>query len=148
MRSLAGRSASAAREIKTLIEDSVAKVDSGARLVEESGTNLSEIVTSVQKVAAIISEISVASSEQTSGIEQVGRAVALMDEGVQQNAALVEEAAAASESIVHQVRDLNASVNSVSNDDEAEPAGAPRAQAQAAPGRHIRNESTAWRRAG
>jgi methyl-accepting chemotaxis protein len=147
VRSLAGRSASAAREIKTLIEDSVAKVDSGARLVEESGTNLSEIVTSVQKVAAIISEISVASSEQTSGIEQVGRAVALMDEGVQQNAALVEEAAAASESIVHQVRDLNASVNSVSNDDVTEPAVAPRAQAQAA-GRHTRNESTAWRRAG
>ncbi len=100
----------------------------------------------MQKVAAIISEISVASSEQTIGIEQVGRAVALMDEGVQQNAALVEEAAAASQSIVHQVRDLNSSVNSVAVDEEEPVARKP---AHTAPSRGAsRGESTAWRRTG
>ena len=112
VRSLAGRSAAAAKEIKELIQDSVAKIGDGSRLVEQSGKSLNEIVASVKKVTDIVGEISAASADQASGIEQVGRAVSSMDEGTQQNAALVEQAAAASESIVQQVRELNASVNS------------------------------------
>jgi methyl-accepting chemotaxis protein len=112
VRSLAGRSAAAAKEIKTLIQDSVTKVEDGSRLVGQSGKNLTEIVASVQKVTDIVGEISNASAEQAAGIEQVSRAVASMDESTQQNAALVEQAAAASESIVQQVRDLNTAVMS------------------------------------
>lgn len=111
VRSLAGRSAAAAKEIKALIQDSVAKIADGSRLVEQSGTSLTDIVASVKKVTDIVGEISAASADQASGIEQVSRAVAQMDEGTQQNAALVEQAAAASESIVQQVKELNASVN-------------------------------------
>jgi methyl-accepting chemotaxis protein len=145
VRSLAGRSASAAREIKALISDSVTKVESGSKLVEQSGTSLSSIVASVQKVATIIGEISQASVEQTSGIDQVHRAVALMDEGVQQNAALVEEAAAASESIVQQVRDLNESVRDVNGSGDAfESRGARAATAS----RGEAGYEMPWRRAG
>ncbi len=108
VRSLAGRSAGAAKEIKELIQDSVTKIGDGSRLVEQSGSSLSDIVASVKKVTDIVSEISTASADQAAGIEQVGRAVSSMDESTQQNAALVEEAAAASESIVQQVRELNA----------------------------------------
>jgi methyl-accepting chemotaxis protein len=111
VRSLAGRSAAAAKEIKELIQDSVVKIADGSRLVEQSGTSLNEIVASVKKVTDIVGEISTASADQAAGIEQVGRAISSMDEGTQQNAALVEQAAAASESIVQQVRDLNSSVN-------------------------------------
>ncbi len=111
VRSLAGRSAAAAKEIKALIQDSVAKVGDGARLVEESGKSLTDIVASVKKVTDIVGEISSASADQAAGIEQVGRAIASMDESTQQNASLVEEAAAASESIVQQVRALNAAMN-------------------------------------
>ena len=107
VRSLAGRSAAAAKEIKELIQDSVTKIGDGSRLVEESGKGLTDIVASVKKVTDIVGEISAASADQASGIEQVGKAVASMDEATQQNAALVEQAAAASESIVQQVRDLN-----------------------------------------
>ena len=110
VRSLAGRSAAAAKEIKELIQDSVTKIGDGSRLVEQSGKGLADIVASVKKVTDIVGEISAASAEQASGIEQVGKAVASMDESTQQNAALVEQAAAASESIVQQVRELNASV--------------------------------------
>jgi len=110
VRSLAGRSAAAAKEIKDLIQDSVTKIGDGSRLVEQSGKGLTDIVASVKKVTDIVGEISAASAEQASGIEQVGKAVAQMDESTQQNAALVEQAAAASESIVQQVRELNASV--------------------------------------
>jgi methyl-accepting chemotaxis protein len=113
VRNLAGRSASAAKEIKTLIQDSVTKVSDGSRLVEQSGSTLVEIVASVKKVAAIVGEITTASTEQADGIDQVSRAVIMMDEGTQQNAALVEQAAAASESIVQQVRELNSSVQGV-----------------------------------
>jgi methyl-accepting chemotaxis protein len=130
VRSLAGRSASAAKEIKTLIEDSVAKVNDGSRLVEQSGTQLKEIVDSAKKVAHIVGEISTASTDQAAGIEQISRAVALMEEGTQQNAALVEEAAAASESIVQQVRELNASVLVI---DMSEAEAAPRARSTALP---------------
>ena len=108
VRSLAGRSAAAAKEIKELIQDSVTKIGDGSRLVEQSGNGLSDIVASVKKVTGIVSEISAASADQAAGIEQVGRAVSSMDESTQQNAALVEQAAAASESIVQQVRELNA----------------------------------------
>jgi methyl-accepting chemotaxis protein len=79
--------------------------------VEHSGKGLTDIVSSVKKVTDIVGEISNASADQAAGIEQVGKAVAQMDESTQQNAALVEQAAAASESIVQQVRDLNSSVN-------------------------------------
>src|SRR6185437_8255653 len=121
VRSLAGRSAGAAKEIKELIQDSVAKIGDGSRLVEQSGQGLTDIVASVKKVTDIVGEISAASADQASGIEQVSKAVSSMDEGTQQNAALVEQAAAASESIVQQVKALNASVN----DDEESAAESP-----------------------
>jgi methyl-accepting chemotaxis protein len=107
VRNLAGRSATAAKEIKGLIQDSVAKVEEGSKLVDESGKALDDIVTSVKRVTDIVSEIAAASQEQSSGIEQVGKAVMQMDEATQQNAALVEQAAAASQSIVSQATALN-----------------------------------------
>lgn len=106
VRNLAGRSATAAREIKDLIKDSVGKVEEGSRLVNQSGEVLTEIVSAVKKVTDIIEEIAVASSEQASGINEVSRAVTQMDEMTQQNAALVEEAAAASESLGEQANAL------------------------------------------
>ncbi|MBI5522661.1 MAG: MCP four helix bundle domain-containing protein [Desulfarculus sp.] len=99
VRSLAGRSSQAAKEIQSLITDSVAKVDQGNELVAESGRLLGQIIASVQQVADTIAEISAASQEQASGIEEVNKAVSQMDEAVQQNAALVEEAASASENM-------------------------------------------------
>jgi methyl-accepting chemotaxis protein len=99
VRNLAGRSAEAAREIKGLIQDSVAKVDDGSRLVDESGRTLEEIVASVKKVTGLIAEISAASSEQATGVEEMTRVVAQMDDATQKNAALVEEGAAAAESL-------------------------------------------------
>ncbi|MEM7762594.1 MAG: nitrate- and nitrite sensing domain-containing protein [Pseudomonadota bacterium] len=107
VRNLAGRSATAAREIKTLIDDSVDKVKDGTALVNESGEMLSEIVDRVTKVTDIVGEIAAASQEQSAGIEQVNSAVVKMDELTQQNAALVEQAAAASESLSDQAADLN-----------------------------------------
>ena len=106
VRNLAGRSATAAKEIKTLIQDSVAKVADGSRLVEQSGHTLVEIVASVKKVADIVAEISAASHEQSAGIEQVNRSVTQMDDVTQQNAAVVEQAAAASEALKEQARSL------------------------------------------
>jgi methyl-accepting chemotaxis protein len=107
VRSLAGRSATAAKEIKELIQDSVRKVEDGSVLVTQSGQTLEKIVASVKKVSDIVAEIAAASREQSSGIEQVNRAVMQMDELTQQNAALVEEATAASQAMVEQVRGLN-----------------------------------------
>ncbi len=107
VRNLAQRSASAAKEIKELIADSVSKTTEGTRLVENAGTTMEEVVASVQRVANIISEISSASQEQTTGINQVNEAVTSMDETTQQNAALVEEAAAAAESLVEQAVQLS-----------------------------------------
>lgn len=107
VRNLAQRSAAAAKEIKTLINDSVQKVDEGSRLVDESGSTLEGIVNSVQKVNDIIAEIAAASSEQSTGIDQINKAVAQMDEMTQQNASLVEEAAAASESMDEQAKGLS-----------------------------------------
>ena len=106
VRSLAQRSAAAAKEIKTLIEDSVGKVQDGSRLVEEAGHTTQEIVTSIKRVTDIMAEISAASLEQSSGIEQVNTAITQMDDVTQQNAALVEEAAAAAESLEEQALQL------------------------------------------
>ncbi len=102
VRSLAQRSASAAKEIKDLINDSVDKVKVGSELVDESGKTLSEIMESVKKVTDIVAEIAAASEEQSAGIEQVNNAVTQMDNVTQQNAALVEEASAASKSMEQQ----------------------------------------------
>jgi len=107
VRSLAGRSATAAKEIKELIQDSVRKVEDGSVLVTQSGQTLDKIVASVKKVSDIVAEIAAASREQSSGIEQVNRAVMQMDELTQQNAALVEQATAASQAMAEQVRGLN-----------------------------------------
>ena len=104
VRNLAQRSAGAAKEIKSLINDSVDKVEEGSKLVDESGKTLEEIVEAVKKVSDIIAEIAAASQEQSSGIEEVNKAVMQMDEMTQQNAALVEEAASASESMEEQAK--------------------------------------------
>ncbi len=106
VRNLAQRSATAAKEIKVLIEESVNKVEDGTRLVNESGETLKEIVSAVKRVGDIIAEISAASNEQASGIDQVNKAITQMDETTQQNAALVEEAASASEAMGDQARSL------------------------------------------
>jgi methyl-accepting chemotaxis protein len=111
VRSLAQRSAAAAKEIKELISNSVDKVNDGYRLVENAGTTMGEIVGAVQRVTDIMGEISAASLEQSQGIEQVNSAVAQMDEMTQQNAALVEEAAAAAESLQDQAASLSQSVS-------------------------------------
>ena len=106
VRSLAGRSAEAAREIKTLIGASVERVESGARLVGEAGSTMSEIVGSVQRVTDIIGEISAATEEQSGGIGAVNASVTQLDQSTQQNAALVEQSAAAAESLREQARAL------------------------------------------
>jgi len=106
VRNLAGRSATAAKEIKALVQDSVQKVGEGSTLVNQSGSQLEEIVTSVKKVADIIAEISAAAQEQAAGIEQVNKAITQMDQITQQNAALVEQANAASQSMNNQASDL------------------------------------------
>jgi len=106
VRSLAQRSAQAAKEIKGLIEDSVTKVGAGSQQVERAGSTMQEIVASVKRVTDIMGEISAASEEQSSGIDQVNRAVSQMDEVTQQNAALVEEAAAAAGSLQEQAQRL------------------------------------------
>ncbi|MDC8786493.1 methyl-accepting chemotaxis protein [Roseateles koreensis] len=106
VRSLAQRSAEAAKEIKTLINASVERVDSGAHLVEQTGTAMGEIVTSVRRVTDMIGEIASAASEQRDGISQVNGAVTQLDQMTQQNAALVEESAAAAQSLREQARRL------------------------------------------
>ena len=106
VRSLAQRSAQAAREIKTLITDSVQRVESGERLVKDAGATMQEIVTSVRRVTDIIGEISSATAEQSAGIAQVNTSVSELDRMTQQNAALVEEGAAASESLKDQAQRL------------------------------------------
>lgn len=110
VRNLAQRSASAAKEIKTLITDSVEKVDDGNKLVSEAGTTMQEIVQAIKRVTDLMSEIAAASEEQSSGIEQINGAVTQMDEMTQQNAALVEEASAAAESLREQADTLSQSV--------------------------------------
>jgi methyl-accepting chemotaxis protein len=107
VRSLAQRSAEAAKEIKSLINASVEKVDSGSTLVADAGSTMTEIVASVQRVSDIIAEISAATGEQSQGIAQVGSAVGQLDQATQQNAALVEESAAAAESLKDQATRLS-----------------------------------------
>lgn len=111
VRSLAQRSASAAKEIKTLIGDSVEKVDLGAQLVEEAGQTMNLIVTSVKQVADIMGEITMATQTQSAGIGEINDAISQMDEMTQQNAALVEEAAAAAESMEEQAHILHEAVS-------------------------------------
>ncbi len=124
VRSLAQRSASAAKEIKTLIGDSVEKVDVGARLVEQAGKTMDEVVTSVKRVTDIMAEISAASQEQSTGIDQVNQAITQMDQVTQQNAALVEEASAAARSMEDQARSLAAAVSTFTVAESASGAGA------------------------
>jgi methyl-accepting chemotaxis protein len=106
VRNLAQRSAAAAKEIKGLITNSVDKVEDGSKLVEQAGKTMDEVVGAVRRVTDIMAEIAAASIEQSSGIEQVNQAVVNMDETTQQNAALVEEAAAAAESLQEQAETL------------------------------------------
>jgi methyl-accepting chemotaxis protein len=110
VRNLAQRSSTASKEIKMLIRDSVEKVESGTKLVDEAGKTMDEIVNAVKRVTDIMSEISAASAEQSTGIEQVNRAITQMDAVTQQNAALVEEAAAAAESLQDEAQSLTRSV--------------------------------------
>ncbi|MFJ3055864.1 methyl-accepting chemotaxis protein [Herbaspirillum sp. NPDC087042] len=110
VRSLAQRSASAAKEIKSLIADSVDKVGNGSRLVQQAGATMSEVVASVQRVTDVMAEITAASSEQSDGIAQVNHAVTQMDQNTQQNAALVEQAAAAAQALQEQARTLSSVV--------------------------------------
>ncbi len=111
VRNLAQRSAAAAKEIKALISDSVEKVGSGSKLVDEAGKTMAEIVTSIKRVTDIMAEITTASQEQSAGIEQVNEAIAQMDDVTQQNAALVEEAAAASASLEEQALNLTGAIS-------------------------------------
>ncbi|MGK5024322.1 methyl-accepting chemotaxis protein [Janthinobacterium sp. RB2R34] len=106
VRNLAQRSASAAKEIKNLIDDSVAQVNGGSRLVQQAGSTMNEVVDSVRRVTDIMAEITSASAEQSMGIDQVNQAITQMDQVTQQNAALVEEAAAAAESMQDQAAQL------------------------------------------
>ncbi|MET0350901.1 MAG: methyl-accepting chemotaxis protein, partial [Rhizobacter sp.] len=99
--------AQAAREIKSLIHTSVEEVESGTRLVQDAGTTMAEVVSSVRRVTDIVHEISTAAAEQRDGIGQVNQAVAQLDQVTQQNAALVEESSAATESLKDQVRHLS-----------------------------------------
>ncbi|MDC6168545.1 methyl-accepting chemotaxis protein [Paucibacter sp. XJ19-41] len=134
VRSLAQRSADAAKEIKSLINDSVERVQSGTQLVDRAGQTMQDIVNSVQRVADIVGEISSASVEQSAGIAQVGEAVTQLDRATQQNAALVEESAAASESLKHQAVRLLESVASFKLDGHqarARPVAAPAPKAPA-----------------
>ncbi|HUJ00059.1 MAG TPA: methyl-accepting chemotaxis protein [Usitatibacter sp.] len=110
VRNLAQRSASSAKEIRGLIEDSVGRVEAGARLVEQAGKTMDELVASVKRVAEIMTEIAAASHEQSSGIEQINRAITQMDNVVQMNASLVEEATAAATSMANQATGLARSV--------------------------------------
>ncbi|MFM2058660.1 MAG: hypothetical protein RLY71_3045 [Pseudomonadota bacterium] len=110
VRVLAQRSAQAAREIKTLITDSVEKVDAGARLVDQTGTTMHDIVSQVQKVADLIGEINAATTEQSAGIGQINMAVSNLDQATQQNAALVEESAAAATSLKEQAERLTQAI--------------------------------------
>jgi len=110
VRSLAGRSAEAAKEIKTLISASVERVEQGTVLVDQAGTTMTEVVSSIRRVTDIMGEISTASSEQSQGMAQIGEAVTQMDQVTQQNAALVEEMAAAASSLKSQAQELVSTV--------------------------------------
>jgi methyl-accepting chemotaxis protein len=133
VRTLAQRSASAAKEIKALIGESVDRVQAGSKLVEEAGITIGEVVQSVKRVTDIMGEISSASHEQRTGIEQVNQAVSQMDQVTQQNAALVEEASAAAHSMAEQAQSLREAVAVFQVDDT----GSARASMLATPGRTV-----------
>ncbi|MCV2363709.1 methyl-accepting chemotaxis protein [Paucibacter sp. DJ1R-11] len=111
VRGLAQRSAEAAKEIKTLISDSVERVERGSQLVDQAGLTMDEVVGAIQRVTTIMGEISNASSEQSAGVAEIGQAVTLMDQSTQQNAALVEQSAAAAESLRLQAQHLQQAVS-------------------------------------
>ncbi|MDH5552176.1 MAG: methyl-accepting chemotaxis protein, partial [Nitrosomonas sp.] len=111
VRNLAQRSATAAKEIKELIDDSVEKVNNGSQLVDDAGKTMEDIVLSIKQVTDIMSEITAASLEQSAGIEQVNQAIAQMDDVTQQNAALVEQSAAAAETLEHQSKNLTGAIS-------------------------------------
>ncbi|CAG2161079.1 methyl-accepting chemotaxis protein [Cupriavidus numazuensis] len=150
VRTLAQRSAAAAKEIKSLIDDSVGKVDAGSELVGQAGSTMAEIVDSVKRVTDIMGEITAATHEQTSGIEQVNQAITQIDEATQQNAALVEEASAAAHSMQEQAGHLAQAVSVFKIDGSARlssspmPAAAPVRAMVAAP---VKSPATAPRAA-
>jgi methyl-accepting chemotaxis protein len=111
VRALAGRSAEAAKEIKSLINTSVERVEHGSTLVDQAGTTMTEVVTAIQRVTDIVGEISSASSEQSAGVTQVGQAISQIDQATQQNSALVEEMAAAASGLKNQAADLVSAVS-------------------------------------
>jgi methyl-accepting chemotaxis protein len=133
VRNLAQRSAAAAKEIKTLISDSVSKVETGTKLVDQAGDTMDEIVSSVKKVSDLIAEIAAASQEQSAGIGQINTAVAQMEQVVQQNASLVEEASAATESMKEQAAGLLDTVSRFRVEEDA-PALTPLHRATPLPG--------------
>jgi methyl-accepting chemotaxis protein len=137
VRSLAGRSADAARQIKQLIEDSVQRVAEGSRLVDESGATLAQLVQSVGNVNDIVAEIATASHEQASGIDQVGKAVMQMDSVTQQNAALVEQATAAAESLMQQAVSLRELLERYTVDAPSGPASGPQRTTHREPARRV-----------
>ncbi len=156
VRNLAQRSAAAAKEIKTLIGDSVEKVEVGSKLVDQAGTTMNEVVESIKRVTDIMSEITAASHEQASGIEQINQAITQMDDATQQNAALVEEAAAAAQSLQDQANNLSKVVSVFRLDGKHEsaiptnsvgPASSARPLGKAHPVRLAANQAGAAKRA-
>ena len=119
VRKLAQRSADAAKEIKGLITDSVAEVEDGSKLVKQSGQTLQEIVTTVKKVSDIVAEIAASAVEQANGIEQINKAILQMDQVTQQNAALAEQKAAASQHMGAQARELEQLIEFFKLDEQA-----------------------------
>ncbi|MCZ8293174.1 MAG: methyl-accepting chemotaxis protein, partial [Hylemonella sp.] len=133
VRSLAGRSAEAAKEIKNLITDSVQRVEQGNAQVDQAGATMNEVVAAIRRVTDIMAEISAASTEQSQGVSQIGEAITNMDQTTQQNAALVEEMAAAASSLKGQAQDLVESVAVFKLANGARPAGSPAALAARQP---------------
>ena len=155
VRNLAQRSAAAAKEIKELISASVQRVEQGTDLVDRAGATMQEIVGAIQRVTDIMGEISAANTEQSMGVAQVGEAVTLMDRATQENAALVEESAAAAaslnvqaERLVHVVSvfKMQGQAARISNAPKAAPAAAPKAAAAASPARKLNPPTAAARR--
>ncbi len=138
VRNLAQRSAAAAKEIKGLIGDSVDKVDAGSRLVDEAGKTMGLIVSSVKQVADLMSEIAAASHEQSQGIGQINQSITSMDDATQQNAALVEEAAAAAKSLQDQAARLAELVSGFKLDDSEMPHSAKPKPRRTVPAAHTR----------
>jgi methyl-accepting chemotaxis protein len=125
VRGLARRSADAAKEIKALIDESVERVGQGSRLVDQAGATMAEVVAAIQRVAEVMGEISAASQEQSQGVAQVGEAIVQMDQTTQQNAALVEQSAAAADSLKGQAQELVRAVSAFRLGAQRQPLGKP-----------------------